>query len=189
MSEEHPEFVKANVALHAITAENNGNEGTVVDRILARGPFSKGSDTLPFQVHSDPEQKLLAASTADFYVKQPDFDAHLVCGSAFAGVKYEMVQPALVVVDKSGVVVRKWSWHSIDPKLENMETGQAVKDSNGAETKLVLLRPEGVDILPSIKEGRDVKTAPSMPLGQLVKQVIYLKVGATCGECGGCAVQ
>lgn len=188
MSEEYPEFVNANVALHAITAENNGTKNTVIDRILARDPFSK-SDTLPFPIHIDPEHKLLATSTEDFYVKDPDFSAEAF-GSAFAGVKYEMVQPALVVVDKSGVVVRKWSWRSIEPKPETMETGQAVTDSNGVATKLVLLRPDCLDILPSIKEGRVVKTAPAMPLGQLVKQVIKLKVGSNCGECGGlCAVQ
>lgn len=162
MAAEFPEFANANVALHAITAENDGTEGTtVVQRIYERAKI----DTLPFQVHSDPGHHLLAASTEDFYVKQPDFDPQQYGGSAYAGVKYDMVQPALVVVDKSGVVVRQWSWHSVDPKPDTMGAMETVTDSNGAATKLVLLRPEAADILPSIKDGRDVKTAPSMSFG------------------------
>lgn len=154
------------MALHAITAENDGTAGTtVVERIQERAPFKEKSVMLPFPVHSDPEHHLLAASTEDFYVKQPDFDPKQYGGEAYVGVKYELVQPALVVVDKSGMVVRKWSWHSVNPKPEGMGAMETVTDSNGAATKLVLLRPEAADILPSIKEGRDVKTAPSMSFG------------------------
>jgi len=168
LNDNYAEFASANVALHAITAENDGTTGTtVVDRIQSRAPWKDGSDTFRFPVHSDPEHRLHAASTDDFYVKQPDFNIEALPfgGAAFAGVKYNMVQPALVVVDKTGRVVRKWSWHSINPKPETMDAMGTVQDSNGADTKLVLLRPEASDILLSIKEERDVRTAPSMSFG------------------------
>ena len=56
----YPELAAANVALHAITAENDGDAsaGTVIDRLSARDP-TKAVAPLPFKVHSDPEHKLL----------------------------------------------------------------------------------------------------------------------------------
>merc|ERR1712238_562182 len=101
----------------------------------------------------------------EFYVIQPNHDAEGAFGSPFAGVKYNMVQPALVVVDRSGQVVQKWSWRTISPKPEPMEEMTVVADSNGGQTKLVQLRPLTSDILASIREGREVKTQEAIPFG------------------------
>ena len=90
------------------------------------------------------------------------------------GVKYDMVQPAYVLLDRSGAVLqrldtllsealspRKWSWRSFDPVPE-MQWSTKVKLPGGEEGVLVRARPCTEDLLASIKERR----APKLGLCQ-----------------------
>jgi len=165
------------VALHIITAENDGDvgAGTVLSRLEARDPTSTVAP-LPYPVHSDPEHKLLATPSDDFYVHCP-WDAAKMFGAAFAGVTYEMVQPAFLVVDKSGAVVQKWSWKTMEPKPESFSEFTTVSASDGTRLKLIHCRPISEDILPSIREGREVKTAASMSFGRHMKGALVEMMG------------
>lgn len=69
---------------------------------------------------------------------------------------YMMIQPALIVVDKTGKIQQVWSWNTppldvVSPKEELV----AVQSHGGLV--LVGVRPLTPDILPSIKENRNVK--------------------------------
>ena len=67
----------------------------------------------------------------------------------------------MVAFDRGGAVVQKWSWKTLEPQPAKFDAMEAVTDSNGGQMKLVQLRPLSADVLPSIKEGRAVKTASS----------------------------
>lgn len=152
MAQEYPELTKAGFAVHAITAEP-------ADEEKIRGLLeARGCPDLPFHIHSDPLHKLCAEPFDEHYVTklfegtQGDYD----------GVKYNMVQPAMEVVDKTGEVVLKWSWRSFKPPLPDFEDPVQNVTHEGETLKLVLARPVTSDILPAIKEGRDVKLAHSI---------------------------
>lgn len=128
----------------------------MIDRLAKRE-----TGDLPFAVHSDPEHKLLLQPHEENYVKlqQP-------AKEKFGGdyTDYEMVQPALEILDKTGAIVQKWSWHSFDPKPDFNNVVDLVKGSDGEEIKLVVARPQTDDIVSAIKEGRPVKIHAAMQL-------------------------
>ena len=114
-------------------------------------------------MHSDPKHELLlrtvgaepgSAAEHSLYRKK-EFDS-----LASAGYKrYTMVQPAFVVVDKTGNVSQAWSWMT-DDDLRDLKWGEPedltpVPSLGGA--LLVTVRPEAGDIWPSIEENRGVR--------------------------------
>lgn len=143
---------EAGVALHAITAEPGGND-------VLKTRLAKKDLDFPFPIHSDSNAKLCAKPEDGHYIKQA-FDAERF-GPDYAGVTYEMVQPALEVVDKTGAVLLKWSWHSFQPPPDPMEWNTKVTAGSDSII-LVLCRPLSADILPAIKEGRDFQMASSI---------------------------
>lgn len=126
------------IALHAITAESGG-DAAVLERLKKRKV-----EELPFPVHSDADHRLLMVPPEGHYMFQ-DMPASKKFGSEFTD--YNMVQPAMEVLDRAGAVVQKWSWYSLKPP----PTGEGVGP--------VLERPITTDIVPSIKEGRNVRFA------------------------------
>mmetsp|Transcript_15148 Transcript_15148/g.32606 ORF Transcript_15148/g.32606 Transcript_15148/m.32606 type:complete len:199 (-) Transcript_15148:187-783(-) len=154
LDEVHDELLQQGVAIHAVTAETGGSNA-----VKAR--LAERDSAVKYTVHSDPEFKLLlprtdAAPGSDeahsFFVKRE------IEASQYGGTyeDYVLVQPALVVVDKSGAIQQKWSWNSeplvhVEPKEEMTFVG-----SMGGAV-LVSIRPETADLGPSIREGRDVK--------------------------------
>jgi len=163
---------QSGVALHAITSEPGGVEA------LKTRLASRQTTDLPFPVHSDPDNKLCAKPGDEYYIKE-EFDAGVQLKGDYLGIAYSMVQPALEVVDRTGVVIRKWSWHSIRPIPDPMDTATKVT-VEGQQLLLVQTRPQSADILPSIKEGRDVRLAPSCSKGALVCAIIGEKVKGNC---------
>lgn len=147
LAEVYPTLRAAGVELHAITAEAGGTEA-VLGRLANRKVGA-----LPFRVHADPEQRLLASSGEDFYMKE-EMDAGAEFGPDYEGVRYEMVQPAFLVLDEGGNVMQRWSWRSLEPPPEPMLWSTRVKLGSGEEGLLVRARPKASDILPSIQEGR-----------------------------------
>lgn len=140
---------EAGVGLHAITAESGGSDA--VNRRLA----SRDTGGLPFPVHSDPDRKLCVQPMDGYYVTEP-MDAGAKFGGDYVGVSYTMVQPAVEIVDRSGTLLQKWSWYSVEPTPDPM--GAMTKVSvDGEEKLLVAVRPLSADIIPAIREGRNVR--------------------------------
>jgi len=139
-----PELSAHGIAVHAVTAEPGGEEVTA--RLLER-------DTpLNFKVHSDPNHMLLVHSEEEFYVKE------LNKASKYGGTytDYNMVQPALVVIDRAGAFQQVWSW--MTPPLKDVQPKEAMTPVPGlGGAFLVKVRPDSTDLALSIKEGRNVR--------------------------------
>lgn len=85
--------------------------------------------------------------------------------------EYEMVQPALVLLDAGGKLVPEcsWSWKTMGRKagktytneLDRIPTGRCCPHS----MLLVAARPLMEDLIPSIQEKRTVSLAPANPTG------------------------
>lgn len=162
---------ESGVGIHAITSEIGGAEALKFR--LAR----RHTVDLPFPVHSDPDAKLCAKPGDGHYITEW-FDAGEFFKGDYLGVSYTMVQPALEIVDKTGAVIQKWSWHSIQPPPVPMETGSGggkVTLPDGQKIPLVMARPMSADILPAIKEGRDVKLSASTTLANLACSILKEK--------------
>jgi len=159
------ELESQGVALHAVTAEPGGS-AEVKNRLEQR------DTNIRFPVHSDPEHKLLVkdanesdvTTESEINLKQHAATGHSLYIKKFNNATkyggtyedYDMVQPALVVVDQSGSIQQVWSWNSgtlrdITPKEEMTPVGAFY----GAP--LVTIRPVSADVVPSIKENRDVQ--------------------------------
>mmetsp|Transcript_66949 Transcript_66949/g.160340 ORF Transcript_66949/g.160340 Transcript_66949/m.160340 type:complete len:82 (+) Transcript_66949:458-703(+) len=69
-------------------------------------------------------------------------------------MKYDMVQPAYLLLNREGAIVQKWSWRSFDPVPDPMHWSTKVKVDGGEEGVLVRARPKTDDLLASIKEKR-----------------------------------
>lgn len=133
------------VAVHLITAEPGGDEE--VKRRLSDRNASVG-----IPVHSDPEHKLLLPGSHSLYI-QKEFPA-----SKFGGTyeDYTLVQPALVVVHKSGEIQQAWSWNTgVLGQLQDKGEMTPVSSCGGAI--LASVRPISSDIGASIQEGRAVR--------------------------------
>ena len=93
---------------------------------------------------------------------QPREEVHLFREQTHgeAGLKpYEIVEPAMVVVDMSGYVLSWWSWRSLTddeaPPIMKLVRSKA----GGVSMPLVAVRPRTSDIVPSVQEYRQVKTS------------------------------
>lgn len=141
------------VGLHAVTAEPGGD-----DEIEAR-LAAKGLTNLGFRLHSDPENRLLLRSAAD-PTKEADVFPREEFKPSFASptstpyVAYTIVQPALVVVHRTGKVKQAWSWKL--GVLKDVEPKEPLTRAPGLGI-LVGVRPKTTDIAASIKEGRPVE--------------------------------
>mmetsp|Transcript_6021 Transcript_6021/g.10337 ORF Transcript_6021/g.10337 Transcript_6021/m.10337 type:complete len:121 (+) Transcript_6021:302-664(+) len=111
---------------------------------------------MPFPFHVDPEHKLLAKPGDAFYIIEEQ-DASKNFGGDYEGIKYDMVQPAYVLLDKSGAILQKWSWLSFQPPPDPMHWSTKVKVDDGEEGYLVRARPLSSDLLPSVQENRAPK--------------------------------
>jgi len=134
----------AGIEVHVITAE----PGDVLGRLAARKVTG-----LPFPFHVDPDHKLLAKAGQDFYVVEEQ-DAAANFGPDYAGVKYNMVQPAYLLLDSGGAILQKWTWTSFVPPPDPMHWSTKVKVDAGEEGILVRARPKTADLLASIQENR-----------------------------------
>ncbi|KAJ8603520.1 hypothetical protein CTAYLR_005146 [Chrysophaeum taylorii] len=133
------------MTLTAITAEPGGDEA-VRQRLADRGVAD-----LKFEVKSDPDHSFLVKDAGDIYtLKAHEWE---VSGN------YEMVQPAIVVLDANGATVKEctWSW-----KTMGYSNGQAMDmvPFEGEQFPLVTFRPVISDLVPSVKERRPIKLAP-----------------------------
>lgn len=171
LAREMPKLRDQGVALHAITAEPGGAD---VLRRLDR----RGVGALPYPVHSDPEHKLCALEAGDFYVVAKGHDPSSTHAD-YTGIRYDMVQPALLVVNQCGEVVQRWSWRSIEPKLRSMEGTERI-NVGGGSMLLVQARPRTADILPSIAEKRQVQLSASMSMGRVICAVLSEKAPCEC---------
>ena len=164
-----PELKEQGIALHIITAETGGND-TVIARLAARGYYNRpdldgNCDNLGFPIHADSEHKLLLPSLADGFYKIEEQQAsnYNKEHQALPWTDYHMVQPALVVIDKTGAVVQKWSWLTMgitEWAAGNSAMTMVLNPDASVEKKempVVTARPQTADIGPSISEGRPVK--------------------------------
>lgn len=82
-------------------------------------------------------------------------------------MKYEMVQPAVVVLDADGKLVAEcaWSWKTMGKKHGKTYTNELDRVPSGScyppSAVLVMARPLIKDLLPSIQERRAVAIAPT----------------------------
>jgi len=136
----HAEFLRADIAIHAITAE----PGDVRQAMLARGL------SLSFPVISDPSLSLMHLQPDDgtleqVYIRAPSYRPQLVLLE-----QYTMVQPALVVADRVGRIVYWWSWSKLEdrPHTCNMKTAE----NPGGNTHDVLLRPDCDELLRQLRQ-------------------------------------
>jgi len=147
-----------------ITAETGG-DAVVAERLAERGAADLG-----ISVHSDGSHALLLPTSETNYKIEPmiatgyNEKANYNEGHHLSYTDYEMVQPALVVLDANGAATQKWSWKLMGLEDEKYATGQygsamtMVPNPDGeGEVPLVMLRPLTSDIGPSIAEGRQCK--------------------------------
>ena len=140
------------VSLTLVTAQPGGAE------FLQQAMLERGGATIPEIVTlvSDPEHEYLVKDAGDVFV--------IVTQDEMMDQKYQMVQPALVLIDKAtGKTIPEltWSWKTMN--LPNLEEDYEV--SPGIE--LVAMRPVVSDLRAAIKERRPVKlssVALSSPL-------------------------
>jgi len=128
------------------------------------------STVLSYPVHTDPEHKLLLPSkdgSTSLYVKK-ECKASKYGGSY---TDYDMVQPALIVVDKTGRLQQVWSWNT--PPLDVVEPKDEMTPVPSAGGKvLVGVRPTSSDLGPSIKEKRNVSIS-----GKSIPTILIEKLG------------
>jgi len=147
-----------NIGLHAVTLEPGG-DAHIQERLVARDTH------LSFPVHSDPGRALLPSGDV-LYCNEIDESRDYVGAQEFE------VQPALVVLDRSGAIVRHWSWSDVpgveharmDGDVEYNDPGQVLIDKQDAGvqdadaedkvTWLVNVRVPAADLLPALLEDR-----------------------------------
>ena len=138
------------VSIKLITAQPGGAE------FLQQGLIERGCTKLPDIVTlvSDPEHALLVANAGDIFITQRQ--------DAYMNQTYNMVQPALVVIDTaSGATLPEftWSWKT----MRDMIPGELDEDAESVEVmpgvELVAYRPVISDLRAAIKERRPVKLA------------------------------
>lgn len=177
------------VAVVVVTCEPGG-DAEIVSRLADRE-----TPNLHFPVISDPEMKLVSKP------KEAVFVERLMKASNYATprtkfVDYQMLQPALLVLDSSGKVEQCWSWKTMGAEkyleegttLESEGVEMVKVDADGdastlGEQALVTVRPEVEDIFAAIKEGRDVRYGPQIGLLELIGDVIQEQVTQRCCFC------
>mmetsp|Transcript_32707 Transcript_32707/g.89541 ORF Transcript_32707/g.89541 Transcript_32707/m.89541 type:complete len:136 (+) Transcript_32707:327-734(+) len=132
--------------------------------------MERGSAKLPdiVELVSDPEHRLLVKDAGDIFVTKMEDN--------YMNQTYEMVQPALVLIDiASGKTVPEltWSWKTMDLGLE--EWSEVMPD-----VRLVSYRPVISDLRAAIRERRPVKLASTQSTAEiLVEANLYGDVEKT----------
>mmetsp|Transcript_94813 Transcript_94813/g.171208 ORF Transcript_94813/g.171208 Transcript_94813/m.171208 type:complete len:173 (-) Transcript_94813:72-590(-) len=149
------------LALHAITAEKGGDE-EIAARLAIRGLVDLG-----FPVHSDPDHKLLLRLKSDTEQAAPMYMLKAMEASSMDSKTsipyedYEMVQPALVVLDKTGAVQQPtWSW--LTTPIKDVEPKGPFTEVPGLGI-MVAVRPVSSDIAPAVREARAVELHSVIP--------------------------
>lgn len=177
--------------MHGVTAQPGG-------RAAIRARLAEQGVDVKFPVHSDPDLKLLARDpdekpARDIYVhgavdKSRDY---------LDGVQTHEVQPAVVVANSDGEVVRFWSWKSLfagedlerritdeetlgaESSNKEMDPGLAPVSIKGLgatgkshedKTWIVNIRPDIDDLLPAILEDRPVNVAEVKTISQVFQE-------------------
>lgn len=162
-----------NVQLFAVFCESDSSKA-VCQKLADRDTAD-----LSFSVVGDKSHTLCAIPGDDFYVKQtiqvpfPGYD------------EYDMIQPAMIVADRDGLVTQRWSWLTmgLDPDItakdkdfpENFDGMADVPhpDDPAKTTKLVTIRPISADIFDSIAEERDVKLGVPLKAAGLINNFMW----------------
>jgi len=116
---------------------------------------------------SDPAHKLLATDAGEIFLTQTQ--------SGYMGQTYEMVQPALVVIDvATGKTIPEltWSWATMGLSADQLDESAEVLPG----VELVAYRPVISDLRAAIKERRPVRLA-SVALSSE-------EIEAECRRCG-----
>lgn len=109
--EASPELAAQDISVHVITAQPGGPaslQDILVDKKSLSPPLPSN-----MKLSSDPEHKLLLDKAGDIYtIKTMDQYPTRLDGTIDS---YEMVQPAMVVLDSDGNVVQEctWSWKTM----------------------------------------------------------------------------
>lgn len=114
------------------------------------------------QLSSDPEHKLLARDAGDIYTSKTQ--------DKMMGVSYQMLQPALVVIDTAtGKVIPAltWSWKTMGIQGDNLTELYEVQPG----VQLVTYRPLIADLRAAIRERRPVKLNHLIKFEELKQQV------------------
>ena len=156
-----PELWSDGVQLHLITSQ----PGDIRQKLLDRDVPAIPDNVL---LSSDPERKLLVAEPVDSIYHWRFNDDHPPA--------YEMVNPALVVIDRvTGEVIKEmtWSWKIACPGVseKSLHETYLVKGT----TALVLYRPIISDLRSAIEERRQVRVTATQPLVHALAG--YVKAG------------
>lgn len=147
-----------------MTAEPGGTD-VVRARLNERYTHSSGTEMSGTQgmvfdlpLHSDPEHKLLMPPIEEFYVIEEMKASKFNKKEGDSYTDYMMVQPALIVLDKTGNVKQSWSWRTMGVEPMDGMTMVPNPDPNNEAKQVpaVTVRPCTADIGPSILEGRPV---------------------------------
>lgn len=138
------------VSITLVTAQPGGAD------FLQQSLIARGTPALPASVVlvSDPDHALLVKDAGDIFVVDATDGSQ-----AFMNQTYDMVQPALVVLDKAtGATIPEltWSW-----KTMGLAANQVREDAEVAPgVELVAFRPVISDLRAAIQERRPVELAP-----------------------------
>lgn len=160
-NELHAEFAAEGVAVHAITGEPEG-EAVIRERMERNG-----LEKLAYPVHSDPDWSLMTLKPKEMYVEDPSPEGikkNPKDGTPTGRPDYRMVQPAVAIVDREGVVRFWWSWNKLqDGGIFKLPNGKVMQHPNARSAKNptgnthdVRWRPLPKDILARIKAGSDL---------------------------------
>ena len=118
--------------------------------------MERGVPQLDFEVRSDPDHKFLEQPNIPdiFVMKDHNWD---VSGP------YQMVQPALIVLDSNGELVKEctWSWKTMGLEDGDWDTRVDTQPWAGPikQVMLVTMRPVMSDLASAIQDRRPVKLA------------------------------
>ena len=134
------------VTVTLITAQPGGSD------FLQQGLIDRGCAKLPEIVTliSDPDHTMLVKDAGDIFMTEPQ--------DQYMDQNYDMVQPALVVVDKAtGVTVPEFTWSWKTMNLADNDLQESFEVLPGVE--LVAFRPVISDLRAALKERRPCKLA------------------------------
>jgi len=145
------------VRVHLVTAQPGGTEfltKALLERDLPNPPGVPPS----VQLSSDPEHKLLAQDAGDIFTTKTQ--------DKMMGVSYQMVQPAIVVIDTAtgkAIPSCSWSWKTMGVTGDNLTELYEVESG----VHLVTYRPVIADLRAAIRERRQVKVAHLLKLEEV----------------------
>lgn len=155
--------------MHAITAQPFAAGDAGLRAALAE----RGCDVPALPLHSDPGHALCCAGLlpSGTLITRPAKAAYEV-----ANGPHELIQPALVVLDRAGGVVRTWNWRDVavaakpaagagaeagaqdasEMTTVSSQLGRAGSVPFEKDTALVTVRPAAADLLAALAEQRPV---------------------------------